>query len=83
MAIIGIESVRAVLERSNLGTWHHVSPKHLGRYVNEVSSRLTEGNCEIDTIDRTCEFAAGVGGKTLRHLDLIADNGESAIRVAA
>ena len=36
----GIESVWAVLKRSIHGTWHHVSPKHLHRYVNEASMRL-------------------------------------------
>ena len=45
----GIESVWAVLKRSIHGTWHHVSPKHLGRYVNEAAFRLNEGNCEVDT----------------------------------
>ena len=39
-----IESVWAVLKRSSTGTWHHVSPKHLGRYVN------ASGQCEVDTI---------------------------------
>ena len=77
-----IEAVWAVLKRSIHGTWHHVSPKHLGRYVNEASFRLNEGNCEVDTIDRMAEFAAGIGGKQLRYVDLIADNGESAKPVA-
>ena len=78
----GIESVWAVLKRSIHGTWHHVSPKHLGRYVNEASFRLNEGNCEVDTIDRMRDFAAGIGGKRLSYADLIADNGESATPVA-
>ena len=74
----GIESVWAVLKRSIHGTWHHVSPKHLERYVNEATFRLNEGNCEVDTIDRMTEFARGVGGKRLAYADLIADNGLSA-----
>jgi len=73
----GIESVWAVLKRSINGTWHHVSPKHLGRYVNEATFRLNEGNCEVDTLDRMEALAAGIGGKRLRYVDLIADNGES------
>ena len=40
----GIESVWAVLKRSIIGTYHHVSLKHLHRYVNEVAFRLNEGN---------------------------------------
>ena len=78
----GIESVWAVLKRSIHGTWHHVSPKHLGRYVNEATFRLNEGNCEVDTIDRMRDFAAGVNGKRLRYKDLIAPTGESATPVA-
>ena len=48
----GMEAVWSILKRFIHGTWHHVSPKHLGRYVNEATFRLNEGNCEIDTIDR-------------------------------
>ena len=70
----GIESVWALLKRALMGTWHYVSPKHLRRYVNEVTFRLNEGNCEIDTIDRINEFARGIGGKKLRYCDLVADN---------
>ena len=73
----GIESVWAVLKRSITGTWHHVSPKHLGRYVNEATFRLNEGNCEVDALDRMQDFAAGIGNKRLRYRDLIADNGLS------
>ena len=79
----GIESVWAVLKRSITGTWHHVSPKHLGRYVNEASFRLNEGNCEVDTLERMEALASGVGGKRLRYADLIADTGESNKPVAA
>ena len=79
----GIESVWAVLKRSIHGTWHHVSPKHLERYVNEAAFRLNEGNCEVDTLDRMRDFAAGIHGKRLRYVDLIADNGESATPVPA
>ena len=50
--INGVESVWALLKRSIHGTWHHVSPKHLARYINEASFRLNQGNVEIDTIDR-------------------------------
>ncbi len=48
----GVESVGAVLKRSIYGTWHHVSTKHLPRYVDEVAFRLNEGNCAIHTLDR-------------------------------
>ena len=79
----GIESVWAVLKRSITGIWHHVSPKHLGRYVNEASFRLNEGNCEVDTLERMEALAAGIGGKRLKYADLIKDNGVSNKPVAA
>ncbi|MBV8568875.1 MAG: IS1595 family transposase, partial [Methylobacteriaceae bacterium] len=33
----GIESVFAVLKRGLIGVYHHTSPKHLGRYVDEFA----------------------------------------------
>ena len=36
----GIESVWAVLKRGVHGTYHHISKKHLHRYVDEFSFRL-------------------------------------------
>ena len=74
----GMESVWSVLKRSIHGTWHHVSPKHLAKYVNEATFRLNEGNCEVDTIDRMEAFASQIGGKRLSYKKLIRDNGLSA-----
>ena len=67
----GIESVWSVFKRSLTGTWHHVSNKHLGRYVNEAAFRLNEGNCEMDTLDRMEALARGIGGKRLSYQELI------------
>ena len=53
----GIESVWAVLKRGVYGTWHQVSEKHLGRYVNETAFRLNEANCDVHTLDRLESFA--------------------------
>ena len=66
-----IENVWSVLKRSIHGTWHHVSPKHLSRYVDEVTFRLNEGNCEIDTIDRMESLVKGMGGKRLPYAELV------------
>ena len=68
----GIESVWAVLKRSIMGTWHHVSRKHLARYVNEVTFRLNEGNCAVDTLERMTSVASRMGGAKLRYQDLVA-----------
>jgi len=34
-----IESFSSLLERVKLGVFHHMSPKHLVRYLNEISFR--------------------------------------------
>ena len=67
-----IESVWALLKRAIYGTWHHVSVKHLGRYVNEVTFRLNDGNCQTDTLDRLNALARNIGGRKLRYQDLVA-----------
>ncbi len=68
----GIESVWSVLKRSIHGTWHHVSVKHLQRYINEASFRLNEGNCEVDTVERMRSLANGMKGKRIPYRELIA-----------
>ena len=73
----GIEAVWAVLKRSIHATWHHVSPKHLEKYVNEAAFRLNEGNCEVDTIERMEALVKQMDGARLPWRDLIADNGKS------
>ncbi|MXX09806.1 MAG: IS1595 family transposase [Nitrospira sp. SB0667_bin_9] len=58
----GMESVWAVLKRSIVGTYHHVSFKHLHRYVNEVTFRLNEGNVGnhlMDRITTLCHLSLG------------------------
>src|SRR4029077_13845092 len=40
----GIESFWAVMKRGLHGVYHHASPKHLARYVDEFAFRLNEGN---------------------------------------
>ena len=59
----GIESVFAVLKRGLHGVYHHVSPKHLGRYVDEFTFRLNEGNVKIHTMSRLDSMVGGAAGK--------------------
>jgi transposase-like protein len=66
-----IEAVWAVLKRGIYGTFHHVSEKHLGRYVNEFTFRLNEGNVERHTLRRLESFVDGVAGKRLTYKALI------------
>ena len=65
-----IESVWAVLKRSIIGTWHHISPKHLHLYVNEATMHLNSGNCEIDTIDRMDALVRNVSGERIAYREL-------------
>ena len=68
----GIESVWAVLKRGLNGTFHHVSVKHLDRYVSEFTFRLNEGNCEIDTADRMAALFGAMPGKPITYKELTA-----------
>ena len=69
----GIESVWAVLKRGYHGTFHHFSKKHLGRYVNEFTFRLNQGNVKIDTEDRMKSVVKNASGKRLTYAELVAD----------
>ena len=66
----GIESFWSMLKRAYVGTYHHLSPKHLQRYVNEFSGR--KGIRELDTISQMGSIAAGLVGRRLMYRDLIA-----------
>ncbi len=69
----GIESFWSVLKRGLHGTYHHVSVKHLGRYVNEFAFRLNEGNVKIPTMKRLESLVKGAVGKRLTYAELTAD----------
>jgi transposase-like protein len=68
----GIESVWAVLKRGLHGVYHHASPKHLGRYVNEFAFRLNEGNVRTHTLDRLDALIVASARKRITYRQLIA-----------
>ena len=66
----GIESFWALLKRGYHGTFHHISPKHLHRYVAEFSAR--HNRRPHDTEAMMQEMFAALIGKRLMYRDLIA-----------
>ena len=66
----GLESFWATLKRGYHGTYHHLSPKHLDRYVGEFSGR--HSNRPADTLDQMQAMAHGMLGKRLTYDQLTA-----------
>ena len=66
----GIESFWAAFKRGYHGTYHHMSKKHLSRYVTEFAGRHNVR--DYDTIIQMEMLATGFIGKRLRYKDLIA-----------
>ena len=69
----GIESVWAVLKRSITGTYHHVSHKHLPRYVNETAFRLNEGDVKNQLMNRITSLCEKMVGQTIPYKELTAE----------
>ena len=67
----GIESFWALLKRGYHGTYHHMSEKHLGRYVGEFSGRHNDRS--RDTLDQMAAIVRGMNGKRLPYRELVAD----------
>lgn len=59
------ESWNALLERSIVGAFHHVSPEHLSRYCDEVEFRWNRR--EMDDTERTVAAIRGSDGKRLTY----------------
>ena len=66
----GIESFWSMLKRGYVGTYHKMSVKHLGRYVNEFGGRANVRH--HDTIVQMMILAGGMVGKRLPWKVLVA-----------
>ena len=66
----GLESFWATLKHGYHGVHHHMSPKHLNRYVQKFARR--HNIRPLDTIDQMGAIVQGLAGKRLRYDDLTA-----------
>jgi len=64
----GIESFWSLLKRGIIGSYHHVSPKHLQKYVDEYCWRANQGK-DDDLFDNL--LAANAKAKPLQYQELI------------
>ena len=67
----GIESFWSLLKRGYHGTFHHISPKHLQRYVNEFATRHNMRPKDTEAMMK--ETVARMVGKRLLYRELVAD----------
>lgn len=61
------ESFHALIKRGVMGSFHHVSKRHLHRYLAEFDFRWNHR--KISDSDRTIEAVKNIGGKRLRYKD--------------
>ena len=67
------ESFFALLKRGVHGTFHHVSKKHLNRYVSEFTFRLNDGKVQRHTFDRLDSLIANVVGRRVTYEEIISE----------
>lgn len=68
----GLESFWATMKRGYHGVYHHMTPKHLHRYLSEFQGR--HNSRPLDTEDQMVAIVEGAVGKLLRYKDLVAEN---------
>ena len=71
----GMESFWSMLKRAHMGTFHKLSPKHLGRYVQEFAGKHNMRNS--DTLAQMRTTTARLVGRNLLYRELVSENGLS------
>ena len=66
----GMESFWSLLKRGYIGIYHHMSVKHLDRYVTEFEGR--HNNRPSDTLSQMADLVRGCIGKRLTYAELTA-----------
>ena len=66
----GLESFWAGLKRAYHGTYHHISPKHLNRYIAQFAGK--HNIRPLDTMDQMESLVRGMVDKRLKYKDLTA-----------
>lgn len=63
-----VESYFSILKRGLIGTYHHVSPQHLKRYLGEFDFRHNERSAlGVEDADRAKKAVIGIAGKRLTY----------------
>ena len=70
VTVNGIEGFWSLFKRGYHGTFHHMSEKHLNRYVAESTGR--NNIRDMDTIDQMAFLVRAIDGKRLSYRDLVA-----------
>ena len=68
----GIESFWALLKRGYHGIYHHMSEKHLDRYIGEFSGRHNDR--DADTIEQMARMAKRMARQRLRYTELVGES---------
>ena len=64
-----MESFWAMLKHAYHGTFHHVGPTHLQRYVSQCAAK--HNIRDRDAIDQMHDVVPGIGGRRLLYRDLV------------
>ena len=67
----GVESFWAALKQAYHGVYHHMSKKHLQRYVDQFAGKHNARG--MDTLDQMAHVVAGLVGRRLMYKELVAE----------